>query len=179
MNKNFYILIGVVIVILAAGAGWYYFYSKSLDKYPGKVGDQNTLDAASTSEHFKVTPLTKEFIIEENSAAMYGGQKVTLTSPEDLPASTSLKNFSYDQTKGESIKISGSCSDAYYAIVIFRGADDYKQKADSAVFNQAFACPDDKKFTRTLQLKDYNLLSGEYYFFVADQGKTGAWYNPR
>lgn len=121
----------------------------------------------------------KEFVVDENAAANYGGKKITVDSPEALPISTSFQAFSYDQEKGESISITGSCSDAYYAVVVFQNFIDYKQNPSAFVINQAFPCPEDKKFTKGFELKDFNLVSGEYYFFVADQGKAGSWYNPR
>ncbi len=178
MRKNILIIVGVIIIFLVAAGLWYSFGS-NFSSQKNKKANETAVDAASASEHFKVTPLTKEFVVDDSATTNYGGEKVTLDSSEKLPVSTSFKSFTYDATKGETLKISGSCSDAYYAIIIFQGKDDYKKKPDGAVFNQATSCPEDKNFTRIIELRDYNLPTGEYYFFVADQGKSGSWYNPR
>lgn len=179
MKKNFIIItVGVIGLILLVAGLLYSYYSNSKHENAGSLKKVES-NGSSASDHFQVAPLTKEFVVDENTTANYGDKKVTLDSPEDLPVSTSFNNFAYDQTKGESISITGSCSDAYYAILIFRSKDDYKKNPELAATNSAFECPEDKKFTKGFALKDFNLISGEYYFFVADQGKTGSWYNPR
>lgn len=178
MKKNIPIILGIIATILLLSALWYSFFG-SAPKLISNTNNASLTNASSSSDHFKLTPLTTDFVVDENASTRYGNEKVTLDSSEKLPVSTSFKSFAYDAAKGEALKISGSCSDTYYAIVIFQTSVDYKQKPDAAVFNQATLCPEDKKFSRTIELKDYNLPTGEYYFFVADQGKSGSWYNPR
>lgn len=117
-----------------------------------------------------------------NNAAEVTAKKVdpkTLTAQsKDIPPPVNFKSFEYDATAGKVISVSGTCSDKFYALVIFKSTVDYRARPDGAVSNRAFDCPSSRTFTLETDLRNYNLQSGGYYFFVADQG-SGSWYNPR
>lgn len=182
MNKK-YIIAGASLVILAivALAGYWLFFGKSnqLKNKPVIVTNSAPNPAVALTTIQMETP-AQEFSADEKPAQIYqSDEKITVATPEKLPESTEFKSFSYDQTVGKMIGVSGSCSDAYYAIVIFRAKDDYRKNPAASVFNQAFECPTDHKFSNGIELKNFNLPSGEYYFLVANQGNKGTWYNPR
>jgi hypothetical protein len=121
----------------------------------------------------------QDFKVVENKVQYDPGDKASISEPEKLPESKVFNVFSYNASAGKIINVSGTCSDAYFAIVVFFAADDYKKDPAKSVINKATECPASKNFTASLSMQDYNLPSGNYYFFVADQGKTGSWYNPR
>ncbi len=87
--------------------------------------------------------------------------------------------FTYDSDGPQIFDVAGSCTDAYYAILVFSATDNYADRPTSAKYNQAERCPPSKRFEKTVNLSGLNLPDGKYYFFVADQGTTRSWYNPR
>lgn len=181
MNKK-YIIAGASFIILAivVFAGYWLFFSGPSQLKSKPVVVTNNAPDSATQPAIKIEVPTQKFSADEKPAQIYqSDEKITVATPEKLPESTEFKSFSYDQTVGKMIGVSGSCSDAYYAIVIFRAKDDYRKNPAASVFNQAFECPTDHKFSNGIELKNFNLPSGEYYFLVADQGNKGTWYNPR
>ncbi|MBI3634022.1 MAG: hypothetical protein HY228_00165 [Candidatus Yonathbacteria bacterium] len=104
---------------------------------------------------------------------------VKATDSKILKAPTNFKSFTYDAGVGKTISVSGACHDTYYVLLIFDAKDDYRTNPGAARSNRAFECGASKLFTIKMDLRDINLPSGNYYLFVADQGKTGSWYNPR
>lgn len=123
------------------------------------------------TESFIVTDIGKvEGSVKENIAT---ADTKIFTAPENF------KSFSYDSTLGKKIVLAGSCRDAYYAFLIFKSTDDYRKDPTRAYYNTAYPCPSNKIISLELNLKDINLTSGSYYLFLADQGNTGSWYNPR
>lgn len=168
-------------VVLSFAAFWYFGDSVDIGK---KVEIKNTASrqtSEQSSEQPEIIP-DEKFVVEETAIdikEMYGGEKVSIAETEKLPESKQFSVFSYDSQKGKQVSISGACYDAYYAFLVFRSFDDYKSRPDSSVINRALDCPQGNKFNFTVDLKDFNLPSGEYYFFIADQGKSGGWYNPR
>ncbi len=185
-----WIAVGIIAALLAVAGGfayWYFFAGQTPPTQQQSApasSAQNTAaqqprQTATTTAAGK-TYLTTEVFTATTSPEEYKGEKITVvTEPEKLPESTKFKSFAYDQTIGKTISVSGSCTDAYYTIVMFRAADDYKKNPAAAVFNQAFACPASRAFSQRIDVKKSNLPSGQYYFFVADQGNAGTWYNPR
>lgn len=67
----------------------------------------------------------------------------------------------------------------YYTILIFSTEDDYRQTPANAKFNQATPCQRGQEIERAIDLGTLNLIQGRYYYIVADQEKSGTWYNPR
>lgn len=186
-----WIALGIVaaLFVVAGALGYWYFFAGSVpqEQLPGasQTAIPNTSAAtpgqtASSTIPAKPYLKTETFTATTSETQYKPGEKTMVTvAPEKLPQATQFKSFAYDQTIGKTIAVSGSCTDAYYTIVIFRAADDYKKNPAAAVFNQAFPCPANHSFSQSIDIKNSNVPSGQYYFFVADQGNAGTWYNPR
>lgn len=154
-----------------------YFFAKSparQTEFTNQNGGQGATQPAQVVEAPKET-----FVAQENVKISYGNEKVSATETKKLPSAEKFKTFFYDSKIGKVIEIAGTCSDFYYTIVVFKSTNDYKTNPAMAKVNNAFECPASHIFKTSLNLRDFNLAAGEYYFFVADQGKTGTWYNPR
>lgn len=99
------------------------------------------------------------------------------------PAPSQFKTIvkTADGFGGENLlTFSGSCRDEYFTVLLFKKNMDYRVDPSRAVVNRALPCPPLRRFLYELLLKDIpSMEPGEYYAFVADQGKTGLWYNPR
>lgn len=160
----------------------------------GKVTTIVTKNAAPVVATTTTTPApvvvpTEAFVITDNStnktsatATAKSATSFNTTNSAGANTSTSpsnFKSFSYDATVGKKISVSGTCHDAYYTLLIFDSKDDYRTSPGAARANRAFACGAAGLFTITMDLRDINLPTGNYYLFVADQGSKGAWYNPR
>ncbi len=168
-------ILSLVIVILLAVFG-YKFFIKSKNEIEINSNNNQKL---SVGNNFGVKMPVDSFVVENQEVQLYKDEKVDISKPEKLPPAAKFKIFTYDAKVGKIINISGTCSDIYYAVLIFSANDDYKTNPAAAKINRAEECPQNRQFKTEFNLKDYNLLSGEYYFFAADQGKTGTWYNPR
>ena len=125
-------------------------------------------------------PPTEQFIVTDLGKTE-GSQKENIATADTaiFTAPVNFKSFSYDANKGKIISLSGNCSDKYYAVLIFDSSVDYRKDPSAARSNRAFECPATKLFNVEVNLRDINLTSGSYYVFIADQGSTGSWYNPR
>jgi hypothetical protein len=72
------------------------------------------------------------------------------------------------------LNISGSCSDPYYVILIYRNAGDYDIDPGSYIFNRAFLC-ENGNYSYELSDLPFNLESGTFYLLVGGQGARGSW----
>jgi hypothetical protein len=74
------------------------------------------------------------------------------------------------------IEVSGSCSAAYYTILIFPDENDYESNPSLALYNNANKCVNGS-FTQMITDLDLppQLASGIYYLVVANQGVKGPW----
>jgi hypothetical protein len=99
------------------------------------------------------------------------------------PAPKTFPHFTYGTaglTEQNILEVKGTCSDDFFAILVFPGDADYRADPSLAVMNKAFPCPADKKIAYTVKFQDLpKLQSGSYYLMVADQPIRGVWYNPR
>lgn len=80
-----------------------------------------------------------------------------------------------------SFEVSAVCADAFVAVLVFPVSADYRVSPNHAVYNRAFPCAaTGTVMTTVITPSDLgNAPSGTYYYFTADQGVTGVWYNPR
>jgi hypothetical protein len=93
-----------------------------------------------------------------------------------LPAPETFQTFTY--TGQESIGASGTCTDAYYALLIYPKEIDYRASPLDAKYNTATACTD-RSFITTIALAPLHLEKGHSYYVVkAQQGAKNGWYNP-
>lgn len=177
-DNHFYIWTILLILVTLSIFGFYkMFLSQKTYVYTAPVTtNQNQVDSVVQA------PVPVENIaIKDLSASDVNNTETIVTSSDtkNLKDSTVFKSFNYDSTLGKLIALSGTCNDKYYAFLIFDSIIDYRKDPGAAQSNKAFACPSNGKFTVNINLKDLNLQSGKYYIFIADQGSTGSWYNPR
>lgn len=169
VRKLLVLEITIFVLILIFGYRIYVFVSSDraavldgqpfgISQIPAKVGGDMVLD-----------PNT-------NIRASHGSG---ITQNKDSYRAESFRSFKYSALSEQFLEVSGSCKDDYYAILIFRKNDDFIKSAGSAKYNRASSCPASGKFIEKIDLKSINLTEGLYYFFVADQGASGSWYNPR
>lgn len=78
-----------------------------------------------------------------------------------------------DNTTG-TMRIAGSCDDAYFVVLLFRNQDDYARDPRSYILNKAFPC-ENKSFSYAIADLPDALSNGIYYLLVGEQGQTGAW----
>lgn len=125
-------------------------------------------------------PAKESFVVQEiGSVVGSSKENIATADPKIFKPSTEFKSFNYDASVGKIVSVFGTCRDSYYAILVFEEGRDYRKEPSASRYNSAFPCPSGGKFSAEINLKEANLPSGKYYMFVADQGNTGSWYNPR
>ena len=80
---------------------------------------------------------------------------------------------SVDNTTG-AVTVSGQCSDAYYVVLLFKNANDYKDDPRSYIVNRAYPC-ENGAFSYSISELPSTLPGGNYYLLVGQEGKTGTW----
>ena len=99
------------------------------------------------------------------------------------PPPSQFRTFIYNSAGlngGSSITVSAVCHDTYDTVLIFPASLDYRVNLASAVYNVASPCEMGKTFNVVIDLAMLgHAPSGTYYYFIADQGASGSWYNPR
>ncbi|MBI1755098.1 hypothetical protein HYR65_02330 [Candidatus Azambacteria bacterium] len=184
MSPNTILIAAIaIIVLLIAGFAGYWYLSGDM----GLAGTPQTATTGTPSGIAPTTPLApvepapaQEAPVPATSTIEYAPTvKATIAEPEKLPEQKEFRAFSYNPATGRTLTVSGTCADAYYAVLIFDAKTDYRKDPAAARANSAFACPSERAFKKKLRMQDFNLPAGSYYFFTADQGKTGSWYNPR
>lgn len=70
--------------------------------------------------------------------------------------------------------VRGSCSDAYFVILLYKNQDDYDVSPSSYILNKAYACVNGR-YTFKISELPATLASGTYYLLVGSQGETGTW----
>jgi len=136
--------------------------------------NRDTSSAPVQKNNFQVTPISSGFTNETATTSE------TVSSISPLPAPDKFSTFVYDSTNPrKSLPVKLTCQDTHYAILIFSVKDDYRENSAAARFNQAKLCQPGEKINLNLDLSALNLSSGKYYYFVADQGLSGSWYNAR
>lgn len=171
-------IIDAVIVLTLVGAGVWWYGARETGRTVS-VGKTPVVQETAPIEK-EPEPVKEEFIVSMlTSTSTYGNEKITTDEPAKLPDAVKFQSFSYDPTQSKIIAVSGGCADTYYAVLVFNAKDDYRKDPAAARVNRASECPANKLFRTQFDLRDFNLPAGSYYFFVADQGEKGSWYNPR
>lgn len=70
--------------------------------------------------------------------------------------------------------VRGSCSSAYFVILLYKNIDDYADNPSSYVLNRAYACTNGA-YSYDIRDLPETLSSGEYYLLVGEQGDSGPW----
>ena len=177
-NNDSHIKIKFLILFLMAIIGYLIFsWQKSNSKtdYVAPTVTNNTMSPPVVD----TAPVEKIVVVEPVMVVGSSKQNIATADPKIFKAPVNFKNFSYDASLGKRISLSGNCKDKYYTLLIFASGDDYRTDPGKARANRADLCPMNKQFTVDMDLKSINLKSGSYYIFIADQGDTGSWYNPR
>lgn len=186
-EKHYGRIVGIVVTVAFLGLALWYGATGKLNNF-GKVTMEvspvnQTGSISNTTVPMAKPPVpTENFVIADVSNTPINQTKdpvVGTTDVKALKAPINFKSFSYDASIGKIISVSGTCRDKYYAILVFESNDDYRKEPGAAQSNRAFACNASGLFSAEMDLRDINLSSGSYYLFVADQGSTGSWYNPR
>ncbi len=182
-EKHYGRVVAIVATVAFLGLAVWYGTTGKFDNF-GKVSVDLSSKEQAPSEDIPL-PLvakapTEQFIVTDMGKTE-GSQKENIATADTsiFKAPINFKSFSYDANKGKTISISGNCSDKYYTLLIFDSSVDYRKDPGAARANRAFECPITKLFNVEMNLRDINLQSGSYYIFIADQGSTGSWYNPR
>lgn len=177
-KKSFYILVVVVTLLVVTVFGIYkmFFSSQKNGDIVAQVVNQEVVVPVAEV----VVPVEKITIADPTVSASSKKENITtVANVKTLKESSAFKSFTYDAGTGKQISLSSTCHDKYYAFLIFDSKIDYRKDPGQALSNKAFVCPASGHFTVDINLKDINLQNGTYYLFVADQGATGSWYNPR
>ena len=139
---------------------------------------------AGTGLFFSIQGILEKF--NSNPDANFGENQKNYSKLEQIahyPEPSKFQQINYDGvelTEQNSVIFESNCSDKYITILIFPRDTDYRQDPSRAVVNKAFECPQQKKFSYEFSFADLkNLPHGWYYGFLADQGESGLWYNPR
>lgn len=159
--KKSYRLLGLAILILILGLIFFFWRGQKI------YSEKN-----STHGQYRILPLTSGF---------------TQSKPDDewlrksnLSSLEKFRFFEYPlNQKNNRLIIETTCADDFYAVLIFSQGDDYRHRSSAAKYNKAFPCQINEEIKHEINLAELNLPPGKYYYFVADQGKEGGWYNPR
>lgn len=72
------------------------------------------------------------------------------------------------------MQVSGSCSNTYYVILLFKNQDDYARDPKSYILDKAFPC-ENGSFTYAISDLPSSLADGTYYLLVGEEGDKGPW----
>lgn len=78
-----------------------------------------------------------------------------------------------DNTTGV-MQVSGTCSNTYFVILLFKNQDDYLRDPKSYIVDKAFPCVNGSFTYRIADLPDA-LPGGTYYLLVGEEGERGPW----
>ena len=158
IKKSYKILL-ISFIILIGAVTFVYL------RFPKNAKDDSPHDISQ----FYVEPITPGFVADAS-----GGS----TKRAKMPSPSSFKFFDYTG-ENTNLTVKNYCTNEFMTILIYPAEEDYRYNPAASRFNRAYACTQKGNVTEVIDLKKLNLPSGKYYYFVADQGKTGAWFNPR
>jgi hypothetical protein len=72
------------------------------------------------------------------------------------------------------MQVSGSCSNTYYVILLFKNQDDYARDPKSYILDKAYPCASGNFSYQIADLPD-SLEDGTYYLLVGEEGDKGPW----
>jgi hypothetical protein len=70
--------------------------------------------------------------------------------------------------------VSGSCSDAYFVVLLFKNQNDYADDPSSYIVNRAYPCVAGA-YSYSISELPFGLKDGTYYLLIGQQGERGAW----
>lgn len=72
------------------------------------------------------------------------------------------------------MQVSGSCSNTYYVILLFKNQDDYARDPKSYILDKAYPCTGGNFSYQIADLPD-TLSDGTYYLLAGEEGDKGPW----
>lgn len=73
-----------------------------------------------------------------------------------------------------SMQVSGSCSNTYFVVLLFKNQDDYVRDPKSYLIDKAFPCVGGAFSYRIADLPD-SIQDGTYYLLIGEEGERGPW----
>jgi len=163
INKTAVLGVSAVLLIVILGYRFYMFmYDRGGGAFQGRAS-LNAGDIVLGNSSDGSNPLNLPVADSFSKSRFYG---------------KSFRYFEYSPKDKYAISVSGECAAAYYSLLIFNARDNYNENPGAARYNVAMPCPSGRKFERIVDLSSLHLTSGTYYFFTADQGNDGPWFNP-
>lgn len=92
----------------------------------------------------------------------------TIDAPIDNTVSQNIDSESGIMT------LSGTCSDTYFVVLLYKNQSDYTEDRGSYILNKAFKC-ENGSFSYSVSDLPSNLETGTYYMLIGDQGSRGTW----
>jgi hypothetical protein len=69
--------------------------------------------------------------------------------------------------------VSGSCTDAYFVVLLFKNQNDYADDPSSYIVNRAYPCVA-SAYSYSISELPFGLKDGTYYLLIGQQGERGA-----
>ncbi|HUO50791.1 MAG TPA: hypothetical protein VMU25_04485 [Candidatus Paceibacterota bacterium] len=146
---------------------------QSLDVVAQDVDQSPPQDATQTQQ-----PTQKPIVIPKADLApkpeyqfQISGTSVPVKEKDSAHASTLSANA--DNQTGV-VNLSGSCSDTYYVVLLFKNKDDYANDPSSYILNKAYPCQGGS-FSYAISDLPTSLENGTYYLLVGQEGAQGGW----
>ena len=98
------------------------------------------------------------------------GEKI---NPQTEKKISTTPNLVPDDVTGV-LDISGSCTDSYFVVLLYKNKEDYNKNPTSYIFNKAFDC-ENGSYKYSIDELPSNLSNGIYYLLIGGQGETGTW----
>ena len=72
------------------------------------------------------------------------------------------------------VNVSGSCSNVYYVVLLYKKVADYDTDPGSYIVNRAYPC-ENGSYSYAIDELPPSLSNGTYYLLVGEQGERGTW----
>ncbi len=138
------------------------------------VGDAMTAVVQTVSEDFVPLKDSNEALDPDYVMALSG--KIIPTEKAGVlgkSAITSPANVALDPVDG-SLKVSGSCSNVYFVVLLFRDQTDYERDPASYIVNRAYPCVNGA-YAYSINDLPTTIQNGTYYLLIGEQGDRGTW----
>ncbi len=119
---------------------------------------------------------TKKKEIRKEMRMNFKNSKKGVSESVDVATEVDVSNFVtpvMNEEKG-TMDISGSCSNVYYVVLLYKTEQDYKENPSSYIYNKAFNCTDNS-YTYSISDLPEKLENGPYYLLIGEQGDKGTW----
>ncbi len=120
----------------------------------------------------EIIPLNKlnERLEPDYVIALSGKQVPTKIAPGNAVEALSTTV----DTQSGMLNLSGTCSEKFYVVLVYRTAEDYDADPSSYVVNRAYPC-EGGSFTYKIDELPNTIPNGTYYLLIGEQGARGGW----